>query len=59
MGVQMLGAVLAALEPDTPSLRPLFGQAEPDVASRRLDAPRRAARRSKHGAISPREPIFW
>ncbi|MBK1821971.1 hypothetical protein [Burkholderia orbicola] len=44
----MLGAVLAALEPDTPSLRPLFGQAEPDVASRRLDAPRRAApRRAK------------
>jgi len=36
----MLGAVLAALEPDTPSLRPLFGKAVPDVASRRLDAPR-------------------
>lgn len=42
MGVQMLGAVLAALEPDTPTLRPLFGKAVPDVASRRLDAPRRA-----------------
>ncbi|MBR8379894.1 hypothetical protein KDW20_29375 [Burkholderia cenocepacia] len=40
MGVQMLGAVLAALEPDTPTLRPLFGKAVPDVASRRLDAPR-------------------
>ncbi|MBR8040715.1 hypothetical protein KDW40_09610 [Burkholderia cenocepacia] len=38
----MLGAVLAALEPDTPTLRPLFGKAVPDVASRRLDAPRRA-----------------
>ncbi|MDR5661864.1 hypothetical protein [Burkholderia cenocepacia] len=40
MGVQMLGAVLAALEPDTPTLRPLFGKAVPDVASRRLDATR-------------------
>ncbi|MEK6355021.1 MAG: hypothetical protein V4796_18430 [Burkholderia cenocepacia] len=38
----MLGAVLAALEPDTPTLRPLFGQAALDIASRRLDAPRRA-----------------
>ncbi len=36
MGVQMLGA----LEPDTPTLRPLFGKAVPDVASRRLDATR-------------------
>ncbi|WP_175848887.1 hypothetical protein [Burkholderia cenocepacia] len=52
MGVQMLGAVLAALEPDTPTLRPLFGKAVPDVASRRLDAPREDR---SMALISPRE----
>ncbi len=48
----MLGAVLAALEPDTPTLRPLFGKAVPDVASRRLDAPREDR---SMALISPRE----